>query len=200
MDNTTTSSKQRNTMPLLSHLLFKATAFCRCRIINGPNQSPYLERYHLFRLPFGYHAYLHRFVASDPGRGLHNHPWNRAVSLVLSGEYEEVRMANALGNHELMTRRIGAGHLNWIGGSAFHRINLIGNREVWTLFVHGPKTKSWGFLRKQQHRYAFHDHDRLLQQMSYPLWWKTASKPIDCPAMRKSTDAPGTTCMPTLSG
>ncbi len=172
-------------MPLFSHLLFKISAYCRCRIINGPDQTPYLERYHLFRLPFGYRVYLHRFVASDPGRGLHNHPWNRAVSLVLSGRYEEIRMANAQGDHEIHTRRISTGHLNWIDGSIFHRINLIDNAESWTLFVHGPKAKTWGFLQIQGVRHAFHDHDSLLNQGSLPLWWKTAQRPVDCPLMRQ---------------
>ena len=82
-------------MNLLSSILFKITSYCRCRIINGPDKKPYLERYHLFKLPVGYQVYLHRFVASDPGRGLHNHPWNRAISLVLAGQYEEIRMASA---------------------------------------------------------------------------------------------------------
>lgn len=173
-------------MTLLSSLLFRITSYCRCRIINGPDQTPYLERYHLFRLPFGYQAYLHRFVASDPGRGLHNHPWNRAISLVLSGQYEEIRMANARGDHEIQTRRIGAGHLNWIDGSIFHRINLINNTESWTLFVHGPKVKNWGFLKTGGHRHAFHDHDSLLDAGSSPLWWKTAPRPVDYPSIRHS--------------
>lgn len=198
-------------MTLLSSLLFKITSYCRCRIISGPDQTPYLERYHLFRLPFGYQVYIHRFVASDPGRGLHNHPWNRAISLVLSGCYEEIRMANARGNHQIHTRRLSAGHLNWIDRSIFHRINLINDTESWTLFVHGPKASNWGFLhiqeqwqeqwqeqrRGQQH--AFHDHDSLLDQGSSPLWWKTAPRPVDCPAMRQPAATPGTSAVPTIA-
>jgi len=173
---------------LMSQLLFKITSFCRCRIINGQDHAPYLERYHLLKLPFNYQVYLHRFVASDPGRGLHNHPWNSACSLVLSGEYEEIRMADTSNNHALQSRRVCAGRFNWIDGTVFHRINLIDNREVWTLFIHGSKAKSWGFLQKRRRRYAFHDHDQLLPQQSNPLWWKTASKPVDFPAMRQTAD------------
>ncbi|MFV2031515.1 MAG: hypothetical protein ACC663_03375 [Gammaproteobacteria bacterium] len=184
-------------MPLLSSLLFRISAYCRCRIINGPNQMPYLERYHLFRLPFGYQVYLHRFVASDPGRGLHNHPWNRAFSLVLSGQYEEIRMANARADHEILSRRIGAGHLNWIDGSVFHRINLIENTESWTLFVHGPKAKTWGFWQNRGRRYAFHDHDSLLDQGSFPLWWETAPRPVDCPSMRQPASGAPEHCLQT---
>jgi hypothetical protein len=172
-------------MSLMHQILFRISAYCRCRIINGPDQLPYLERYHLLKLPFGYQFYLHRFVASDPGRGLHNHPWNRALSLVLCGEYEEVRMADSNKDNCLQRRRIRVGRLNWINGSVFHRINLSGNSETWTIFLHGPKAKSWGFLQNRDNRYAFHDHDRLLKQASNPLWWKTASRPVDDINMRK---------------
>jgi hypothetical protein len=172
-------------MSLFSHLLFKISAFCRCRIINGPDQNPYLERYHLLRLPFGYRVYLHRFVASDPGRGLHNHPWNHAMSLVLSGQYEEIRMTDARQQNNLIKRKISAGACNWIDGQIFHRINLSENDECWTLFIHSRSAQSWGFLQHDQHRYAFHDHNQVVQQASNPAWWKTASRPLDCPDMRK---------------
>ena len=69
-----------------------------CRFIDGPKGEPYLERYYLIGL-FGWHAYLHRFVDSDPDRGLHDHPWGRAVSLVLSGAYREIRFADATKQH-----------------------------------------------------------------------------------------------------
>lgn len=172
-------------MSLFSQLLFKISAFCRCRIINGPDQKPYLERYHLFRLPLGYQVYLHRFVASDPGRGLHNHPWNRAVSLVLSGHYEEIRMTDARHENKLINRRIGAGSFNWINGSIFHRINIQDNTECWSLFIHSPGAQPWGFLQQEQRAYAFHDHNQVVNQTSNPLWWKTASKPLNSPDMRK---------------
>jgi hypothetical protein len=171
-------------MSLMHLLLFRISAYCRCRIINGPDNSPYLERYHLLKLPFGYQAYLHRFVASDPGRGLHNHPWKNALSLVLCGGYEEVRLASARENHRIKTRHIKAGRLNWIDGTMFHRINLTGKGETWTLFLHGPKAKSWGFLQNNRNRYAFHDHDQLVSQQSDPLWWKTANRPVKDVAMR----------------
>jgi len=173
-------------MSIMSQLLFRITSFRRCRIINGADKSPYLERYHLLKLPFNYQLYLHRFVASDPGRGLHNHPWNVAVSLVLCGKYEEIRIANRNSDYALQTRRVGAWRFNWINGTVFHRINLIDNKEVWTLFIHGPKAKSWGFLQQRQHRYAFHDHEMLPGLEGNPMWWKTASKPINFPAMRQS--------------
>lgn len=172
-------------MSIISQLLFRISSYCRCRIINGADQSPYLERYHLLRLPFGYQVYLHRFVASDPGRGLHNHPWKSAFSLILSGQYEEIRMADTSNNNRLQSRYMRRGRFNLINGRVFHRINLIDNQEVWTLFIHGPKAKSWGFLQRRKQCYAFHDHSLLITQQSNPSWWKTAGKPLDFPAMRQ---------------
>ena len=164
----------------LNRLLYRLSAYLRCRVINGPDDQPYLERYHLLRLPFGYRAYLHRFVASDPGRGLHNHPWRHAVSLLLCGHYEETRMLRARAGNALHSRRLGAGSLNYISGDVYHRINLGEGSECWSLFVHAPKTRDWGFLRRDR----YWDHNEVVSQPSNPLWWKQALRPIECPQMR----------------
>jgi hypothetical protein len=172
-------------MSIINQILFKLSSYCRCRIINGPDKAPYLERYHLFRLPFGSQVYLHRFIASDPGRGLHNHPWQSACSFLLSGQYQEIRMADASEDNQLCSQTIKAGSFNWINGREFHRINLIDDIECWTLFIHGEKTKSWGFLQQHQQQYAFHDHQQILKQPAISQWWKTVAKPSQCPSMRK---------------
>lgn len=166
---------------MISTLLFKLSAFCRCRIINGPDEKPYLERYHLLRLPFGLRVYLHRFVASDPGRGLHNHPWNHAISWVLSGYYHEVRMQGPRDDYCLTTRRLSAGSFNLIGGRVFHRINIEPGHECWSLFIHGPKAKDWGFLRGSEYL----NHEQVVDTQSNPLWWKTARRPVSVPGMRQ---------------
>jgi hypothetical protein len=91
---------------------------------------------------------LHRFVASDPGRGLHNHPWKHALSLVLSGTYEETRMLDSRADNVLHSRWLRPGRFNFISGDIFHRVNIPQDRECWSLFVHAPKAKSWGFSSK----------------------------------------------------
>ena len=105
-----------NPMSWFNSVLFRLSAYCRCRVISGSDRQPYLERYHLMRLPFDYRVYLHRFVASDPGRGLHNHPWKHALSLVLCGQYRETRMRDAHADNKLYSRRIRAGRFNFISG------------------------------------------------------------------------------------
>lgn len=167
-------------MTLFNRLLYRLSAYCRCRVINGPDRQPYLERYHLMRLPFGYQVYLHRFVASDPGRGLHNHPWKRALSFVLCGVYEETRMLDARADNRLEKRWLRPGRCNYISGDVFHRINIPADSECWSLFIHAPKAGSWGFLK--QHEY--HDHSEIVTQASNPMWWKQAPRPIRCPQMR----------------
>ena len=166
-------------------VLYKLSAYCRCRVISGPDHQPYLERYHLLRLPFGYQVYLHRFVASDPGRGLHNHPWKHAVSLVLCGSYQETRMPDARADNALQSRWLRPGRFNIISGEVFHRVNLPAEVECWSLFIHAPKAKDWGFIQQREHcNLNYRDHNEIVAQASNPLWWQQARRPIHYPQMR----------------
>jgi hypothetical protein len=121
----------------MERLLLGITAELPAKAIKDGDR-PYLERYYLGRA-FGFIWYLHRFVASDPDRGLHDHPWRRAISLVLSGWYlEETRLGTRV-----------VRWINLIGGADFHRVILPDERPVWTLFGHSERKhpKGWGFLR-----------------------------------------------------
>jgi len=99
----------------------------------------YLERYFLFDA-LGVRCYLHRFVGSDPDRGIHNHPWQWALSLVLLGFYQELRRDEARGTVRWF---------NFITSDTLHRVLLPpGRLECWTLFLHSSKKeKRWGFWR-----------------------------------------------------
>lgn len=130
-------------------LLYWLSGRLPCRLINDGDR-PYLERYYVGRA-FGWTFYLHRFVGSDPARGLHDHPWDRAYSLILSGWYFE-------------ETRSGMRKVRWFNrltGDSFHRVVLppLGiktatgiklapwQQPCWTLFWHGPYVKPWGFMR-----------------------------------------------------
>jgi hypothetical protein len=153
---------------LIENLLYRLSAGLPCRFIDGENGEPYLERYYLAGA-LGWHAYLHRFVESDPDRGLHDHPWRRAVSLVLVGGYDEVRgKGEGLGDPEV--RAVRPGRLNFLRGEDFHRVVLREGRPAWTLFVHGPRIKGWGFL--QQGRYCPMARDG--NEFRHRDWWKEA--------------------------
>ena len=143
------------------------------RII-ADGQTPYLERYYLTS-GLGCRFYLHRFVASDPQRGWHDHPWTPAVSVVLWGEYGEERIRvsakafAARGRTEPTHLTVDHRIVRWVNlltrGTA-HRV-VVGDdwtplttaegldltpsyvscsKECWSLFVHRDKyTTGWGF-------------------------------------------------------
>jgi hypothetical protein len=121
----------------MRRLLFWLAGYLPLRLISDDGR-PYLERYFVARV-LGLQIYVHRFVGSDPVRGLHDHPWRWALSLVLAGHYQE-------------ETRQGIRRVRWVNtlvGDSFHRVILPrGQRDVWTLFIHRAGTaKTWGFLR-----------------------------------------------------
>jgi hypothetical protein len=161
----------------MARLLYRLSGLMRCRIIRGNHGEPYLERYHLLRLPGGGGVYLHRFLASDPDRGLHDHPWERAVGMVLSGGYREQRFGSGEGGEQVVERLLRPGRINLIRGSDFHRIVLPAEREAWTLFGHTRKYKDWGFVNLDesgQRHYA--PHEKVTNEPNHRDWWRTAPR------------------------
>lgn len=119
----------------MNRLLYWIAGRLPCRIISDDGTA-YLERYYLGTL-FGVRFYLHRFVGDDPARGLHDHPWPWAFSLILFGRYLEERRSGP---------RI-VRWVNWLTGDSLHRVVLI-DGPVWTLFAHrAAYVKPWGFLQ-----------------------------------------------------
>lgn len=118
------------------------------RVIPRPNGEPYLVRYYLIGgLPDNentnrrFKVFLHRFLSGDEEEELHNHPWERSVSLILSGGYKEERRFGDF----VESRTIKPGMLNFINADDFHRVDLLED-EAWTLFFAGKLTgRSWGF-------------------------------------------------------
>lgn len=162
-------------LSLIDNLLHRLTDHLPCRMIDGEQGEPYLERYYLASLDRvglkGWHAYLHRFVDSDPDRGLHDHPWGRALSLVLTGGYDEVRFGQGdlkAGQEPTLTRRVRPGRINRLRGEDYHRVVLNGGRPAWTLFMHGPRVKGWGFLRDGEYRAMARSAD----EFRHRDWWK----------------------------
>lgn len=132
---------------MMRAFLFWLAGRLPCRII-AEEGSVYLERYYLFTL-LGWRFYLHRFVGSDPDRGLHDHPWSRAFSIILAGWYFEETRAG--------TRKVR--WFNSLTGDSFHRVVLpcgdyrpdfsCDEFPCWTLFFHRAEyVKEWGFWRR----------------------------------------------------
>lgn len=159
---------------MIRDFLYWLTGKLPARSIDGEHGEPYLERYFLFRLP-GLQAYIHRFVASDPDRGLHDHPWGWSLSLVMVGGYREIRATEVSLNDDLthsvrsVHRRLLPCGFNFIRGKDFHRVLLDPGQEAWTLFLHGPRKKDWGFMRNGEYRLAGHKTDYRIRP-----WWREA--------------------------
>lgn len=170
----------RKSPSLLARLLYRLTGRLRCRIILSNEGDPYLERYHLFRLPGGGGVYLHRFLASDPDRGLHDHPWDRAFGVLLTGGYRELRLAPQGDGERVTERLLGPGTINNIRGGDFHRIVLPDEREAWTLFGHTRKYKDWGFVNLDTAgRRHYQPHEKVTNEADHSHWWRTAPRGRD---------------------
>lgn len=172
-----------------------------CRIIDGPNGEPYLERYFLFRIPGFITCYLHRFVNDDPDRGVHDHPWNHSLAIVLSGSYQEMRLTSmprgrvdyddSLRNLLLIERRV-VRRFNYLRGDSFHRVVLNQDRQpAWTLFIHGRRCKGWGFLQFRKTKNYTDEVVLMTQYQPYSInretgtdeWWK--NKPLGRDELRR---------------
>jgi hypothetical protein len=161
----------------MKRLLFWLTGYLPVRLIND-GARPYLERYFVARL-FGVTVYLHRFVGSDPDRGLHDHPWGWAVLLILAGWYLEERRGHDYGTRTFVPVR----WVNVLTGDSFHRVVLPDEKqEAWTLFIHGGYTKGWGFWSDvaghgKQRMAIWREHAyRTDERSGKEVWWTNAPK------------------------
>ena len=140
---------------MINEFLTKISARLPYMEIKGEANKPYLERYFLAQFPkwrwlgkwSGGIVYLHRFIDSDPDRGLHDHPWDVAYSFILSGWYVEERWRNKwTGDIRPVLKTPGA--LTKITGDDQHRVVMpVGTRTAWSLFWHSKRTKGWGFFK-----------------------------------------------------
>lgn len=113
--------------------------------IAAPDGSPYLSRLLLPRIRLPYlgtvRPMLHQFHRPDDDRELHNHPWARAWSLILTGSYVEERLADPV------TGTTATKIVRWFNALTdrdFHRVVSL-HGDVFTLFVTGDRVQDWGF-------------------------------------------------------
>jgi len=141
---------------IVRRALHFVTGFLPLRVIDAEGEldpqamMPLFERYFVCQAPRwlgGWTVYLHHYLRSDPDRGPHDHPWSWAVSLPLAAGYVEERLDgfNAKGPRLRYIRRRPFVPYR-LTGRDFHRV-ISNGRTSWSLFIHGPYTKGWGFLR-----------------------------------------------------
>ena len=110
------------------------------RIIN----DSYLLRWHIIPRNRFCNIYLHCFLGSDDDRALHDHPW-WSLSFLLKGELIEHTEDFGYDGEVIKTSKVVRRFLPKIRYAKFaHRIELPG-KEAWTLFITGPKVRTWGF-------------------------------------------------------
>lgn len=104
----------------------------------------------------GYGIFLHYFYKSDEDRELHDHPWDKALSFILTGGYFEEYRNNT--TNEVDVREVKPGRFNFIKNNQFHRVlSKSHNPHVWTLFVAGKRIKNWGFWNRETNEYIPHE-------------------------------------------
>lgn len=153
-------------------------------IYDRDNNTPYMTRYYLFNtrffqeskfiqnLPFwmqnilkwgSWNLVMHNVHQSDKD-GLHNHPWPFA-KLILSGGYNEYLPNNTKkpSNKDFTIHPKPAGSFNISGSNDFHKLVLNPDykEETWSLFLMGPKVRTWGFLDKDDN---FVPYDQYLKE------------------------------------
>ena len=111
--------------------------------ILAPDGRVKIQRYYLVGRGNTFGLFLHRFAGSDSPTVLHDHPWAWAFSLVLAGGYREHRRRT---DGTTFSRWLRPGRLVVIRPTDFHCVELRDGRAAWTLFLHGPKVRRWGFL------------------------------------------------------
>jgi hypothetical protein len=113
--------------------------------IIGGADNPYLRRWWVIPRNKWFNIYLHQFLRDDDDRALHDHPWKFNASILLKGRYTEV-----LPDGRKLRR---SGCIYFRPHKAPHRVELIGNKPVWTLFITGPVVREWGFYCPQGWRH-----------------------------------------------
>lgn len=98
-------------------------------------EGEYLHRWFLIPRNRVFNIYLHKFMASDPDRGLHDHPWYSA-SVLLKGELIE--------HNFKCIKHIPRFFPVFRSAKFAHRLELV-RGPVWTIFITGPKFRTWGF-------------------------------------------------------
>lgn len=115
------------------------------RVIKRHNGEPYLRRWHIIPRNRWFNIYLHHFVGSDDERATHDHPWP-SVSIKLAGYLDEIWTEPLNGGLRLAHRRT----IEWLwpyyrSPEFSHRLIVPEGETAWTLFITGPRVRSWGF-------------------------------------------------------
>lgn len=122
----------------------------------GEPERPYMHRWWVIPRNRWFNIYLHAILRSDDDRALHDHPWANC-SILLSGAYCEIvphlilRLAKRPYRYGQPTAAIlrRAGSVVFRRPTQAHRLVLLNERPVISLFITGPNVRTWGFYAPQ---------------------------------------------------
>jgi hypothetical protein len=128
------------------------------KVIVNCEREPYLHRWYLLRTK-RVAIFIHRFIRSDEDRALHDHPWDFLVIPIWRGYIEHnerpcdcwhCTCQNPSGprphfNRANQTRVLPFVHTRFRRGTYRHRVELIGGKPSWSIFVRFKEWRTWGF-------------------------------------------------------
>ena len=143
-------------------------------IFDRDGLKPYIERFYvLFKPAVGhngtgkpFNVFLHNIKESDEPV-YHDHPW-WSLSIILKGGYIEhiplwIRSTPVVPEGFItdvpVKRKAGSiifrklGHGRSISRN-FHWLELT-HKDTWTIFIHGPRVQTWGFLKLGKDGFGF---------------------------------------------
>ena len=110
--------------------------------------NEYLTRWFIIPRNRFFNIYLHKYTGSDDDRALHDHPWH-SVSFLIWGSLHEVtpdilfldygRWLNVT-----KSKKVKKFLPKYRSAKYAHRLELE-SKTAWTIFLTGPKVRSWGF-------------------------------------------------------
>lgn len=141
--------------PLRRWMLLRMLKLSRSRPPDFVIGSDYLSRWWVIPRNKIFNIYSHRISRDDDDRALHDHPWWN-VSIILRGAYAEHVPDDGSDQAPILFR--------WPGtvivrrAKALHRLAVL-EGPVWSLFITGPRLRTWGFQCPQGWRpwYEFVD-------------------------------------------
>lgn len=135
------------------------------KVIVNCDRDPYLLRWYVIRTE-AVGLFIHKFVRSDEDRALHDHPWDFIVIPIWRGYNEwscwhSQEMAAHVAKFPAQAERYGLtanGEKKrrvWpLIGTRFrratyrHRVELIGGKSSWSIFIRFRNWRDWGFWPK----------------------------------------------------
>lgn len=117
--------------------------------IIGGADNPYMRRWWVIPRNRLFNVYLHNILRDDDDRALHDHPWANCSIPLRAGFLEVVPNGSPETEWQRVVRRYPfvpvlrrsvAAHRLVLRRDAYGRVI-----PAWSLFITGPKVRSWGF-------------------------------------------------------